>query len=128
MDESCGLTDGFTYGTEECDHIVVGFLLDLEHALDTTRSTADSFHGIGGDTPTSVPGFANRDFHGQPLLDLMILRPDRSHFWACISLDHVLLRIGVMIRPHAHKGPFDLSRQVYVHLTPLQCKPGRLYY
>ena len=92
MDEARGLANGFTGGPEEGDHIVICFLLDFQHAFNTASGAANGFHGIGGNTTSSGPGFAHSDLHGQPLLDLVILLPDRSHFWAGVSLDHVLLR------------------------------------
>ena len=63
VDKPGCLTNGFAGGTEEGNHIVIGLLLDLQHALEAAAGATDGFHSIGRDSATSRPGFTHSDFH-----------------------------------------------------------------
>ena len=75
------------------DHIVIRRLFDLVDAFDRKLSTRlDLFQRVARDRAHLCVDLADRDFHVEPFLKLVLLRPERAHFGQCVPDNHCLVR------------------------------------
>jgi hypothetical protein len=90
VDEARRLADVFSERGRERDHVVVGRLLDLIDALDREGCLRlDLFERPRRDRPHLGVDFAHGDLHVQPLLESILLRPERAHLRQCVAWNHV---------------------------------------
>src|SRR5689334_14756930 len=73
------------------DHIVIRRLLDLVDALDRKpRARFDLFQRVARNRAHLGVDFADSDFHVEPFLKLVLLRPERAHLGQGVTIDHYL--------------------------------------
>ena len=76
--------------SRECDYVVIGRLLDLIDPLDCERSFRfDLLERILRDRAVLAVHLAYRDLDIEPLLKLILLRPDCAHLGQCVTFDHL---------------------------------------
>jgi hypothetical protein len=93
------LANALPHGPNEGNQVVICFALDFPHAVEIAGRQPDLGHGLGWDAATARPRLADRNFDRQPLLDLGLIGPDRTHFRAGVPLDHpVAPALGFRLR------------------------------
>src|SRR6185295_10670111 len=69
--------------------VVVRRLFDLVYAIDReTRVRFDLLKSIARDDAVVSMDLAHSDFHIQPLLELVLFGPKRTHFGECVTINH----------------------------------------
>src|SRR5688572_7432545 len=92
MHKSGCFTNVFSQVGRKCDHVMVGCFLDLINAFDgKDRFRFDLGKSLRRNDPVLRVHFAHSDFDVQPLLELVLERPDRAHFGQCVSFYHPML-------------------------------------
>jgi hypothetical protein len=89
MNKSRGVADVFRKVRGKGNDIVVRRLLDLVYPLHGERSFGfDLFERVGRYRSIFGMNLADGDLDIEPLLKLILLRPDRTHLGQCVSFDH----------------------------------------
>ena len=82
------LAEAFGHRAEESGHIMVGLFEDFLHALEVALGQLYLGDGLAGDDADLRPGIADGDFHIQPLVEFVFVRPYPFHFGPGIPLNH----------------------------------------
>jgi hypothetical protein len=68
---------------------VPGLAFDLVNPRDVERGmSAERARGILGHFSGFGQGLGGRQFHRQPLLELILFAEDPAHFWPRVPIDH----------------------------------------
>src|SRR5919202_6898853 len=89
MDPPSGRSDRLGDRLDERGDVVVRGPLEFEHAVDgERRSLLDRLEVLCWDPAELSPGFAGEDLDPEPVRELGLVGPDRSHLWQCVPGDH----------------------------------------
>ncbi len=88
VDETRRLANGLAGRAQKGDHVVIGLALDLLHPLDITTRLTNGRHGGGRNDAAGCPCLADRLFDSEPLVDLVLLAPNRAHLGQGVAFDH----------------------------------------
>ena len=66
-------------GSQEGDDVVVADGHDLRDPVEVVAGVADRLERLPGDGADFCPALARGDLHGEPLVHLVLLRPDAAH-------------------------------------------------
>src|SRR6185369_13920725 len=91
MNKTARFTDRLREICRERDHVVIRRLLDLVDALNRKlRARFYLLQRIARNRAHLGVNLADSDFHVEPFLKLVLLRPERAHFGQCVTIDHYL--------------------------------------
>src|SRR5687767_2573122 len=124
MYEACCFADIFSEVSGEGDDVVVSGFFNFVDAFDGEGCMRfDFFHRVLRNGTHLRVDFADGNLHVQPLLELALLAPKRTHFRKCVPIDHKTLSTdyGIRTKEAAADCRFKSTQPVFLPTAAASC-------